>query len=98
MTALKVLVDAKMEESKLSSLKEQFKETREHFDYLYSTQQKVLDTMKEKQWVSLLAVQKLTSEMHKRDEALMKVPPNVSESLNSLLTKIKSNSDKLDSL
>ncbi len=38
MTALKVLVDAKMEESKLTSLKEQYKETREHFDYLYSTQ------------------------------------------------------------
>lgn len=98
MTALKVLVDAKMEESKLTSLKEQYKETREHFDYLYSTQQKVLDSMKEKQKGSLLAVQKLTSEMHKRDEAIMKVPPNVSESLNSLLTKVKSNSDKLDSL
>ncbi len=54
--------------------------------------------MKEKQKGSLLAVQKLTSEMHKRDEALMKVPPNVSESLNSLLTKLKSNSDRLDSL
>ena len=54
--------------------------------------------MKEKQKGSLLAVQKLTSEMHKRDEALMKIPPNVSESLNSLLTKVKSNSDRLDSL
>jgi len=54
--------------------------------------------MTEKQKVSLLIVQKLTSEMNKRDEALKKVPQNVSEILNSLQTSINKNGDRIDIL
>ncbi len=48
MDGLRILVDSKVEESKINSLKDLYKETREHFDYLYSTQQKVLNSINDK--------------------------------------------------
>lgn len=73
-----------MDESKITALKDLYKDTKEHFDYLYATQSRNIDIMREKLKSSLLGVNKLTKEMHERDVALKKVPNNVKELINNL--------------
>ena len=45
-----------------------------------------------------MIVKTLTSEMHKRDEALKKVPLNINDTLSSMQTQIKLNLERIGAL